>query len=99
MTRKTVAAKQTSWTLLAAVLGFLARPCCSIPFFLSLLGLGSSSLGLLLRPYRELFLFTGMIGFAVAAYYTFRVRGAAFNKVFFVVSFLATVIFILRPHL
>lgn len=92
-------AKKASLTLLASVLGFLARPCCSIPFFLSLLGLGSSSLGLVLRLYRDLFLAAGMLGFAVSAYYTLRVRGAIFNKVFFIVSLLATFFFLMMPYL
>jgi len=85
--------------MLASILGFLARPCCSIPFLLSVLGVGSSSLGLLLTPYSDLFLTTGMIGFAISAYFTFRARGGIFNKVFFVISFLTTFVFIMLPQL
>jgi len=87
------------WPFVAAVLGFLSRPCCSIPFFLSLAGLGSSSLVRVLQPYRFLFLAGGLILFTTSAYYTFRVRGALFNKILFVASLSASAIFILLRYL
>lgn len=84
---------------LGGTLGFLSRPCCSIPFFLSFLGLSGSSFGVVLLPYRNLLLIASLLAFAISAHHTFRVQGAIFNKLFFVVSFLGSLLFIILPNL
>jgi len=86
-------------SVVSAVLGFLSRPCCSIPFFMSMLGAGSSGLVLALLPYRTVFLIIGMIFFGISSYLVFRVHGALFNKIFFIISFSTSLLFILSPHL
>jgi hypothetical protein len=97
--KQNIAYNPAAGTFLATVFGFLSRPCCSLPFFLSLAGLSSSSLVLMLQPYRYIFLATGLVAFAVSGYFTFRMRGATFNKVFFFVSFLATCVFTVQTNL
>jgi len=88
-----------TWTILGSVLGFLARPCCSIPFFLSLLGLSSSGLGVILIPYRTAFVAAIVPVFACAGYRTFRVHGAIVNKIFFSASLLGSALFYISPLL
>jgi len=94
-----VLSASAGWSFLGAILSFLSRPCCSLPFFLSLAGLGSSSLVLMLQPYWYVFFSAGLISFAISAYLTFRVRGAWFNKIFFILSLLAAILFFILPTL
>ena len=86
-------------SIAGTTLGFLSRPCCSIPFFYSLFGLGSSGVASALEPYRELFLIIALISFSVGGYLPFRVSGAMFNKVFFVASVTLTFIFLYLPKI
>lgn len=86
-------------SLIGSIFGFLSRPCCSIPFFYSLFGLGSSGIAAALEPYRVLFLIIALISFSIGGYLTFRVRGAVFNKAFFVASVTLTFIFLYLPKI
>src|SRR5690625_7757127 len=85
--------------LAAVILGFLSRPCCSIPFFLALFGMGSAGLVETLLPYRHLFLGVSIVSFSIFGWMVFRVEGALFNKVIFVVSVMVTVLFLFPLHL
>lgn len=87
-------AKSTLTGIMAVVLGFLSRPCCSIPFFLALFGMGSAGLVELLYPYRHLFLVVSLLSFAVSGWMVFRVEGALFNKIFFIASLLFTFLYL-----
>ncbi|MEX0721566.1 MAG: hypothetical protein WD059_12920 [Balneolaceae bacterium] len=84
---------------IAVIVGFLSRPCCSLPFFLALFGMGSGGMVELLLPYRHLFLALSLISFSVSGWMIFRVQGAMFNKIFFVISVLATFLFLFQPQL
>jgi len=86
-------------SIAGTTLGFLSRPCCSIPFFYSLFGLGSSGVASALDPYRELFLIIALISFSIGGYLTFCVSGAIFNKVFFISSVTLTFIFLYLPEI
>jgi hypothetical protein len=79
-------------------LGFLSRPCCSIPFFYSVFGLGSSGLASLIEPYKWIFFFLAVISFSISGYLIFRIHGAVFNKIFFGISVAVTVLFLLVPY-
>ena len=61
----------TTTSLLSVVLGFLTRPCCSLPFFLNLVGAGSSSLALSLMPYRTVFRAASLLALALAGFFIY----------------------------
>ena len=86
--------KGTFSGIMAVILGFLSRPCCSIPFFLALFGMGSAGLVETLLPYRHLFLAVSVLSFIISGWMIFRVKGALFNKFFFVASVLFTFLFL-----
>lgn len=92
-------AKSTLTGIMAVVLGFLSRPCCSIPFFLALFGMGSAGLVEMLYPYRHLFLGVSLLSFMVSGWMVFRVEGALFNKIFFLASILITFLFLFPPQM
>lgn len=81
------------------VSGFLTRPCCSVPFFYSLFGLSASGVGSSMGLYEELFYVIAIISFTIGGHFTFRVRGAVFNKVFFIAGASVTIIFIFFPEI
>ncbi|GEM_PF-2112486 len=81
------------------ILGFLSRPCCVLPFIFSVLGFSSSSLILTLGSYTKLFAATSVVSFGISSYFTFRVKGAVFNKILFVMSVTSSVAFMLAPYL
>lgn len=91
-------AKSTLTGIMAVTLGFLSRPCCTIPLFLALFGMGSAGLVELLYPYRHLFLGVSILSFAVSGWMVFRGKGALFNKIFFIVSVLFTFLFLFPPQ-
>ncbi|MEX0647473.1 MAG: hypothetical protein WEA56_10040 [Balneolaceae bacterium] len=78
----------------AIILGIMVRPCCSIPFFLALFGMGSAGVVDLLLPYRHIFLAVSALSFIVSGWMIFRVRGALFNKIFFIGSVIITFLFL-----
>lgn len=92
-------AKSTFTGMMAVILGFLSRPCCSIPFFLAIFGMGSGGLVELIEPYRHLFLGVSLLSFLMTGWMVFQVEGAIFNKIFFVLSVFITVLFLFPPQL
>lgn len=81
------------------IFGFLTRPCCSLPFFGAIFGVSVSSMLNVVEEYRYLLFVVSFIIFSVAGYFTFRIKGGIFNKVFFVGSVLITAVFIWYPDL
>lgn len=51
--------------------GFLVRPCCSIPLALALFGLGGAGIAAALAPWRTVFLALAATFFAISFYFNF----------------------------
>jgi hypothetical protein len=66
--------------LVAAVAGFLSRPCCVIPAALSIAGVSSAGVATVVMSQRPLFLASSVVCLSVSAWLTFRREGGWFNR-------------------
>jgi hypothetical protein len=82
-----------STSILGLALAFLARPCCLLPMLISLFGLGSTSLLMMLYPYRWLLVASAGISFAVSAFFTFRPSVSIVTKATWIVAVIFAVWF------
>lgn len=57
--------------LASFLIGFLVRPCCSIPLLFAVLGLSGAGLAAALAPYQKWFLGLAVIFFTVSFYFNF----------------------------
>ena len=72
--------------LVAAIAGFLTRPCCVIPAALSMAGVSSAGVASVVIAQRPLFLASSAACLGVSAWLTFRREGGWFNRVLAVVA-------------
>lgn len=69
-----------SGTAVGAVAAFCTRPCCVIPVFVSVTGLGSAALAQAVVTYRWAFLTASGLLLATALWTTLRREGGRLNK-------------------
>lgn len=67
-------------TALAAVSGFLTRPCCVVPAALSLVGVGGASVSATLVTYRGPLLAISAVVLFCSLWINFRREGGWFNR-------------------
>jgi hypothetical protein len=61
--------------VVAAVAGFLTRPCCVLPTVMSVAGMGSAGLAHVIVVYRSAFLVASVLMLACSLWLTFRRQG------------------------
>ena len=84
--------------MLSFVIGFLVRPCCSIPLLLAVLGVSGAGIAAALAPYRLWFLLMASGFFSVSFYWNFiRSRNRA-GMVVWALSVLVAVAILLGPQ-
>ena len=66
--------------MVAALAGFLTRPCCVIPAAMSVAGVGSMGLAEAVAAYRPAFLSASMVMLGCSLWLTFRHPGGWFIK-------------------
>ncbi len=77
--------------------GFLARPCCSVPAMLAVLGITAGGVGAMFGEYRLWFILGASVFFGVSFYYNFLRNHSLSGMVVWFVSFSIAAFFLLGP--